>query len=151
MPAGQSPAVHDVNGARIAALLLGLGWLALGAGLLADIQRGSPEGAIRQYLADLEGRRVEAALAALTPRAAARWRAFVEFQQQNHYEVVSVAVRSPSLLEALSNGRDWRPDQVTLVVEVREPSGLRWRGSTLVPVDFADGRWLLARPPFAVE
>ena len=140
-----------MSGARVTAILLTLGWLALGAGLLADVRRGSPEPTLRQHLTDLEGQRVEAALAALTPEAAARWREFLELQQFNHYEVVSVAIRSPSLLDTLRSGQPWRPDQITLVADVREPSGVQWRGSTLVPVTHDGGRWLLARPPFAAE
>ena len=129
--------------------LLTLGWLVLALGLLVDARRPSPEGALRAYLADLQSQRLDAALAALTPSAAARWRDFLEFQQFNHYEVVSVAIRSPSLLESLTAGLPWRPTEVTLVADILEPSGIRWRGSTVVPVDYVAGRWLLARPPFA--
>ena len=137
--------------ARIAIGLLVLGWMLLPVLLLVDARRGSPEGTLRAYLADLEAHRTEAALAALAPDAAARWRDFVEFQQFNRYRVVSVAVRSPSLLESLRSGRPWRTTQATLIADIDEPSGLRWRGSTVVPVDFAAGRWLLLRPPFATE
>jgi hypothetical protein len=136
-------------GARVGVGLFIVGWLVLGLGLVVDVQRGGPEATIRGYLGDLEARRVEAALAALAPEAAARWRDFVEFQQFNRYEVVSIAVRSPSVLESLTQGRPWRATQATLVADVFEPSGARWRGSTIVPVDFVDGRWVLLRPPFA--
>lgn len=134
---------------HLALALLGLGWLVLLAGQLADARRGSPEPAVRAYLADLEGQRVEQALAALTPEAAGRWREFVQFQQYNRYQVVSVAVRSPSLLDSLLRGVPWRADQVTLVVDVVEPSGIRWRASTVVPVRYEQGRWWLERPPLA--
>jgi hypothetical protein len=131
--------------------MLMLGWLALALGLLADARRGSPEPTIRQYLADLEAHRTDAALAALAPEAAGRWRDFVEFQQFNRYSVISLAVRSPSLLECLVDRRPWTATQATLVADVLEPSGIRWRGSTLVPVISRDGGWLLERPPFAPD
>jgi hypothetical protein len=140
-----------VSGARVALGLSVLGWLALLAGLVAEARRGSPEAALRGYLADLEGRRTEAALAALSPETALRWRDFVEFQQFNRYQVVSIAVRWPSLLESLVVGRPWRATEATLVADIVEPSGTQWRGSTVVPVDLVDGRWLLKRPPFATE
>jgi len=129
--------------------LLGLGWLILAIGLLADARRPSPEGTLRGYLLDLQSQQLEAALAALTPREAARWRDFLEFQQFNQYELISIAVRSPSLLESLSAGTPWRGTQATLVADIVEPSGVRWRGSTIVPMEYVDGRWFLDRPPFA--
>jgi hypothetical protein len=138
-------------GLRAVLGLLLAGWLVLAGGLVADARRGSPEATLRGYLADLEARRTEAALAALTPDAAARWREFVEFQQFNRYRVVSVAVRSPSPLESLTEHRAWRATVATLVADISEPSGIEWRGSTMVPLDFVDGRWVLLRPPFATE
>ena|SRR5438874_1864141 len=137
-------------GLRAALGLLLIGWLALAAGLVADARRGSPEATLRGYLADLEARRTEAALAALAPEAVARWRDFVEFQQFNRYRVVSVAVRSPSLLESLARRRAWRATEATLVADISEPSGIEWRGTTVVPVDLVDGRWVLSKPPFAM-
>jgi hypothetical protein len=137
---------------RIILPLLLVGWLVLGIGLLADSRRGSPEPTVRRYLADLQAHRLEAALAALAPAAAERWRGFVEFQQFNRYQVVSIAVRSPSPLESIATGRAWQATRLTLVVDVEEPSGLRWRGSTLVPVARRpDQSWLLERPPFAED
>jgi hypothetical protein len=130
-------------------LLLGLGWIVLVAGLWADARRGSPEPAIRRYLADLEAHRVEAALAALQPEVRERSRDFLEFQQFNRYEVVSIAVRSPSLLAVATAGLPWRATQATLVADIVEPSGVRWRGSTLIDLSYAEGRWYLAKPPFA--
>ena len=129
--------------------LLAIGWAALGVGLVADARRGSPDATIREYLADLEGRRVEEALAALEPGVRDRWRDFLEFQQFNRYALVSIAVRSPSLLEVLTAGVAWQATQATVVADIVEPSGVRWRGSTVVPVRYAEGRWYLARPPFA--
>jgi hypothetical protein len=126
--------------------------LVLVVGLAADGRRAGPEAVARQYFADLEAQRLEDALAALSPAAVERWGDFVRLQQSNRYEVVSVAVRSPSLLESLTRGRAWQPNQLTLVVEVREPSDLRWRGSTLVPVARRpEGGWALERPPFAQD
>ena len=136
---------------RAALGLLALGWVALGVGLVADARRGGPEATLREYLADLEGRRVDEALAALEPDVRDRWRDFLEFQQFNRYGPPNIAVRSPSPIEAFRDGVDWRPNQVTLLADVLEPSGIRWRGSTLVPVRYADGRWSLARPPFAPD
>jgi hypothetical protein len=124
--------------------------LALGADMVLEPSR-APEAAVRRYLAELEAGHVEAALSALTPDAVARWRDFVLFQRLNHYEVVSVAVRSTSLLDALTGQRPWQPDQATLVVDVTEPSGVQWRGSTLIPLRRDEGRWRLARPPFAAD
>ena len=135
----------------LAPALLLVGWLVLGLGLVIDAARGGPEAVLRGYLADLEGRRVEAALGALAPGAAERWRDFVEFQQFNRYRVVSIALRSPSLVESLTRGRPWRVTEATLVADIVEPSGVEWRGSTVVPVDFVDGRWVLLRAPFAPD
>jgi hypothetical protein len=132
-------------------IALGLGWLALAIGLLADAARPGPEPMLRGYLADLEAQRLPAALEALAPERRESWRPFVEFQQYNRYRVQSIAVRSPSLLEALSSGELWLADQATLVVDVTEPSGLTWRGSTVVPLVYREGRFVMVRPPFAAE
>lgn len=136
-------------GSRMAPVLLLLCALALGVGLLVEYRRGGPEPTLRAYLDDLGGQRPDAARAALAPEQREAWRDFVEFQQFNRYRVVSLSVRSPSLLAATLRGLPWRATEATLVVDVTEPSGLTWRGSTIVPVEWRDGRWLLSRPPFA--
>lgn len=129
--------------------LLALGWAVLPLGLWADARRGSPEPALRQYLADLEAHRLAEASAALEPAERQRWRDFLDFQQFNRYAVVSIAVRSPSLLDVVTSARPWQATAATLVADITEPSGTRWRGSTVVGLRFADGRWYLDRPPFA--
>ncbi len=136
---------------RLSLTLLALAWVVLVGGLVLDRSRPGPEPTIRAYLADLQSHRLDDALEALSPPVRDRWRDFLEFQQFNHYEVVSVAVRSPSPLDVLLGRRPWQPTEATLVVDVVEPSGLRWRGSTLVPVSYAGGRWYLLRPPLASD
>jgi hypothetical protein len=129
--------------------LLLVGWLVLFVGLVVDTRRSGPEPMLRGYLSDLQDQRVDKALTALTPAAADQWHDFLEFQQFNRYQVVSIAVRSPSVLESLSQGAPWRPTQATMVADILEPSGVRWRGSTIVPLTYVDGRWSMTRPPFA--
>jgi hypothetical protein len=136
---------------RLPLVMLSFGWLVLGLGLAAETLRPNPEPTIRAYLADLEARRVEQALAALTPEAATRWGEFVELQQFNRYRVVSVAVRSPSVLESLTRGQPWLATQATLIADVSEPSGITWRASTIVPLEYAGGTWRLRAPPFASQ
>jgi hypothetical protein len=136
---------------RLALGALGLGWLVLVVGLAADVGRDSPEATLRGYLSDLEADRIDRALYALTPEATARWHDFVDFQQHNHYEVISIVTRSASLLSSVVKRSPWRATQATLIVDVTEPSGERWRGSTVVPVAWRDGRWRIERPPFATE
>jgi hypothetical protein len=138
-----------MRGWYVSVVLLGLGWLALGLGLWADGRRGSPEPALRQYLEDLQNHRLAEASAAIEPGERQRWDDFLDFQQFNHYTVVSIAVRSPSLLDVATHGGGWRADEATLVADIVEPSGVRWRGSTVVGLRYADGRWYLERPPFA--
>jgi hypothetical protein len=144
-----NPPPPFANRLLAAVSLLGFGWLLLAIGLVADAGRGSPEATVRRYLADLEARQVAAALGALEPAAGVRWRDFVEFQQFNRYRVISIAVRSPSILESASGGRPWRATELTLVADIVEPSGIQWRGSTVVPVAQIDGRWVMRRAPFA--
>lgn len=136
---------------RLALGALGLGWLLLVAGLAADAGRDGPEPTLRGYLSDLESDRVDRALNVLTPEATARWRDFVDFQQHNRYEVASIVIRSASLLSSVVSRSPWRATEATLIVDVTEPSGERWRGSTVVPVAWRDGRWQIERPPFATE
>jgi len=138
-----------VTSSRVALAMLVVGWLALASGLGAEAARAGPERFIRGYLTALQGRQVESALAALTPETAERWRGFLEFQQFNRYSVLSIASRSPSLLESLSGGRPWRAVEATLVADITEPSGLVWRGSTVIPLEWRDDHWAMARPPFA--
>jgi hypothetical protein len=134
---------------RVALGLLIIGWCALAASLLVDARRDGPESLLRSYLANLGAQRADEAARALTPAALARWGDFVEFQQFNRYEVVSIATRSPSLAETALFGVPWRATQATVVLDVFEPSGTTWRASTVVPVVWQDGRWWIERPPLA--
>ena len=138
-----------MRGWYISVALLGLGWAALALGVWADGRRGSPEPALRQYLDDLENHRLAEASAAIEPDERQRWSDFLDFQQFNRYAVVSIAVRSPSLLDVVARGQAWQANKATLVADIVEPSGVRWRGSTVVGLRYADGRWYLERPPFA--
>jgi hypothetical protein len=136
---------------RLALGLLAIGWLTLLVGLAFDARRDGPEDLLRTYLSDLGAQRSRDALEALTPAAAIRWGDFVDFQQHNRYQIVSIATRYPSLVEVALRQVPWRATQATLVVEVAEPSGTVWRGSTVVPVTWHDGRWWIERPPFASD
>jgi hypothetical protein len=145
------PAIRpSLRDARFVALaLLAVGWLVLALGQVVDARRGGPEPMVRAYLTDLEAHDLASAQATLEPSVVERWRDFLGFQQFTRYHVLSVAVRSPSLLESFSSGRPWRANELTLVADIQEPDGRTWRGSTVVPLEFVSGRWLMLRPPFA--
>jgi hypothetical protein len=106
---------------------------------------------LRAYFDDLQSQRLDEALAALAPEAVSTFRDFLSIQQFNRYEIQSIAIQSPSLLDSLLQRLPWEARLATVVVDVTEPSGIRWRGSTLVPLRFDDGRWLLLEPPFAPQ
>jgi hypothetical protein len=108
----------------------------------------APEGVARAYLRAVEAGDIEAALATLDPAARASLRERVAWQVRNRYEIVTLVLGRPSVLERIS-GRTGEVAWVTVLADVTTVSGERWRSTSTAAFVERDGAWFLARPLFA--
>ena len=109
------------------------------------------ESTVRRYAAAVEAQALEAAVAELAPSQRDRWRAWVEGQLGNFYDVRAVAVRSPSWLDRLA-GAPAGPTEVTVVLDInRGYPELFYQPTTRVGVVGGEGGWFLEAPLLAPE
>ena len=102
-------------------------------------------GSVRRYAVAMSEADLEGAVAEIAPSRRAAWRAWIEGQLGNVYEVRGVAVRSPSILQG--NGS---PFEVSIVLDVnREFPDYFFQPTPRVPIEQVDGRWYLSQPPLA--
>lgn len=112
---------------------------------------GAVESSVRRYALAVSSNNAEAALAEIAPDQRARWSGFVTEQLGDHYEVRSVAVRTPSMILRITHSVPMRPIEVTTVMDVnKDAPGGYYQPTTRVPVEIVDGRAYLAAPLLAL-
>jgi hypothetical protein len=137
-----------VNKRRLALLLLGLTAFASVVGPLVETRQRAPEGIARAYLRAVEQGDLEAALATIDPEQREAQRERVALQVRNRYELVTLVLGKPSLVD-LTTRRDVAPAWVTVLADVTTVVGDRWRSTSTAPLVERDGVWYLTRPLFA--
>ena len=126
--------------------------LAIAGVEVADRAEASIEGSVRRYASAITNSDLDAAMAEIAPDQRARWSDWVQTQLGNVYEVRGIAVRSPSILERLTQRLPGGPREVTTVLDVnRDYPDEFYQPTTRVPVETFDGRWYLAAPLLATE
>ena len=91
-------------------------------------------------------------MAEIAPDQRARWSDWVQSQLGNVYDVRGIAVRSPSIVERLTQRLPGGPREVTTVLDVdRDYPDEFYQPTTRTPVEAFDGRWYLAAPLLATE
>lgn len=112
---------------------------------------GAVESSVRRYALAVSTHNAEAALTEIAPDQRARWNGFITEQLGDHYDVRSVAVRTPSLIQRITQRVAMRPIEVTTVMDVNKdaPAGY-YQPTTRVPVEIVDGRAYLAAPLLAL-
>jgi hypothetical protein len=132
--------------------LLALLTLAIGGFEVADRAEASVEASVRRYAAAVTNSDLDAAMAEIAPDQRARWTDWVQGQLGNVYEVRGIAVRSPSMLERLTQHVPGGPREVTTALDVdRDFPDEFYQPTTRVDVEAFDGRWYLAAPLLATE
>jgi hypothetical protein len=115
-----------------------------------DRTEASVEGSVRRYAAAVTNSDLDGALAELAPDQRANWTDWVRSQLGNVYDVRGIAVRSPSVLQRVSQRVPAGPFEVTAVLDVnREFPEDFYQPTARVPVEEFEGRWYLARPLLA--
>ena len=132
----------------IALTLLAATALVALAGPAWESRRRAPEAVVRAYLDAVERRDLDAALAQLAPEARQEQREQVALQLGNRYRVESLVLGAPSVADRLL-GRPGPAAWAVVAAEVTPAVGSRWRSSSTAELVELDGRWYLARPPFA--
>lgn len=133
---------------RIALSLLGLCAVVAVIGPLVETRQRSPEGTARTYLQAVERGDVEAALAAIDPATRDGLRERVELQARNRYEVQTVVLGRPSVVDRLM-GRQLPAAWVTVTASVTTITGERWQSTSTASLVEHDGVWFLVGPLFA--
>jgi hypothetical protein len=122
------------------------------SGPLVETRQRAPEGTARAYLRAIEQGDLSAALAVFDPAAdpasleALRDR--VALQRENRYEIGTVVLGRPSLVDRLM-GRQLPEAWVTVTATVTTVSGERWQSSSTAALVERDGAWFLVGPLFA--
>jgi hypothetical protein len=137
--------------ALVGALLAFLA-LAIAGVEIADRAEASVEASVRRYASAVTNSDLDAAMAEIAPDQRARWSDWVQTQLGNVYDVRGIAVRSPSIVERLTQRLPGGPREVTTVLDVdRDYPDEFYQPTTRVPVEAFDGRWYLAAPLLATE
>ncbi|GEM_PF-1403992 len=136
----------------VRSLLLSLALLSLLAavvvlGAWADrAERSSgPELSLLAYASAVAREDLSGALDCLAPPLRERAAPFVEHQLGNRYTVLESVVRTESAASRLLGG-DAGMARVVVVMEIQEADAT-WRTTQDLPVQQADGRWLLLKVP----
>lgn len=128
--------------------------LTTGAVLLVQVSArdwAAVEGNVRRYAAAISASNPEAALAEIVPDQRATWAPFVDEMVGDHYDVKSIAVRTPSLLARLTTRAAMRPIEVTTTMDVnKDVPGAFYQPTTRVPVVIVDGHAYLGAPLLAL-
>jgi len=137
-----------VSLARLALSLLAIAGVIAVAGPLVETRQRAPEGIARAYLRAVEQGDIEAALATIEPAQREAERERVQLQIRNRYEVVTLVLGRPSLVDRVT-GHETREAWVTVLADVTSVVGPRWRSTSTAPLVERDGVWYLSRPLFA--
>jgi hypothetical protein len=139
-----------VKRTALVGVLLALTALAIAGLELADRPEVSVESSVRRYAAAVTTGDLDLAMAEIAPDQRERWAAWVRGQLGNVYEVRGIAVRSPSILERLTQHPPGGPREVTTVLDVdRDYPDEFYQPTPRVPVEQFEGRWYLAAPLLA--
>ena len=133
---------------RVALALLAVAGIITVLGPLVETRQRAPEGIARAYLRAVEQGDIEAALATIEPSQRESQRERVERQIQNRYDVLTLVLGRPSLLDRLT-GRETREAWVTVLADVTSVVGDHWRSTSTAPLVEHEGVWYLTRPLFA--
>jgi len=117
-------------------------------GPLIETRQRAPEAIARAYLRAVEQGDIESALATLDPMERETQRQRVAWQIGNRYEIVTLVLGRPSLVDQVA-GRGSAPAWVTVLADVTTVTGERWRSTSTAPLVQRDGAWYLTRPLFA--
>jgi hypothetical protein len=133
---------------RLALLFLALAGLVVVVGPVLETRQRAPEGIARTYLRAVEQGDLEAALATIDPAQREAQRERVALQVRNRYEVVTLVLGKPSVIDLLTQ-RDVSPAWIIVLADVTTVVGDRWRSTSTAPLVERDGVWYLTRPLFA--
>jgi hypothetical protein len=137
--------VTALNGVLLALVATAI----LGTQLL-DRSGAAVEASVRRYATAVSTSDLDAAMSEIAPAQRAQWTDWVHSQLGNVYEVRGVAVRSPSVVQRVLNGRPGGPVEVTTIMDVNRAFPDEFYQPTVhVPVEQVDGRWYLAQPLLA--
>ena len=145
--------LQNAHTSRVSLVRLALSLLAV-AGIIAvlgpvmETRQRAPEGIARAYLRAVEQGDIEAALATIEPSQRESQRERVELQVRNRYDVVTLVLGRPSLVDRLT-GHETAEAWVTVLADVTSVVGDRWRSTSTSPLVEHDGVWYLTRPLFA--
>lgn len=105
---------------------------------------------VERYAHAMAALDLPAAREEIAPAARVEWDWFLAEQLGNIYEVQSISIRSPSLLDQWLHGDPPMPFEATVRLDVnRGYPDFFYQPTTRVPLRQVDGRWYLAEPLLA--
>ena len=131
-------------------VLLALSAIAIAVVQLLDRPASAVDAVVHDYALAITQNDADRALADIAPDTRADASEFVREQAGNEYQVISVSVRSASLLDWATRRGGLQPTDATVTMDVnRDSPGDFFQPTTRVGVVQVDGRWLLAQPLLA--
>ena len=142
--------VRSYTGTVLNGVLLALVALSVVSIQVLDRAEASVEASVRRYAVAISNSDLDGALAEIAPDQRANWTDWVRSQLGNVYDVRGIAVRSPSVLQRVSQHVPAGPFEVTAVLDVNRdfPEDF-YQPTARVPVEEFEGRWYLAKPLLA--
>jgi len=113
-----------------------------------ETSKRAPEGTARAYLAAVEAHDLDAALATIAPEARDAARERIQLQLGNRYRIETLVLGQPSVLDRVL-GRPLAPAWASVLAEVTDKSGDRWKSPSPADLVERDCAWYLLRPLFA--
>ena len=127
--ARRAAGADSLDARRGAWILLALATLAAVVGPLWEARQRAPEGTVRAYLAAVERRDLDGALAELAPDVRVAEREAVARQLGNGYRVESLVLGAPSVADRML-GRPGPPAWAVVAAEVVPTVGESWKSSS---------------------
>ena len=113
-----------------------------------ETSKRAPEGTARAYLAAVEAHDLDAALATIAPEARDGARERIQLQLGNRYRIETLVLGQPSVLDRWL-GRPLAPAWASVLADVTDKGGDRWKSTSTAELVERDGSWYLVRPLFA--
>ncbi len=110
-------------------------------------RRSGPESPVMAYAAAIQRGDLASALQQLAPDLREKSRSFVAWQLGNRYDIMESAVQTSAPIDRLLGKGDSTRATVVVTMQIEGKGNPTWQTTEEMPVQWTNGRWLLAKTP----